>query len=568
MRETKNFLDTSSHGQGEPATPTPITPIHRTLEEGGPPPAKGLERGPSGLRSTNGRSQSGPPPASTIVFVGDACIDLETWELSRQGNRSRLQEKPFRVLLALIDRPGELVSRSELSERLWPDGTIVEFDNNLNSAVASLRTALGDTARAPRVIETLPRLGYRLIAELRREDPAELESGAFQATPGSNGARYKGNGLRWLAVTIGVALVLATAGVRQVLKDPLTQPVDAAISSSNGEMDLPRDPAGRQAWQTGLYLLDRGAVGDLTLALESFEETRRLEPLFAPAHEEAAETLLRMSFMGGLDLRQGLTQAREAARQAQRLDRNSATPFRIEALARLHLEWDFEGASADLESALRLGPADAENYLAAATFLAAAGNAEAAVAAARRAVELDPASSLLKADLSYFLIAASQFLEALAVSDELLELEPDSRILLGSSQLSAERLGLYERSLAAAQRIMELRGASPADIRTLSGVKAQVGLIRFRTWRLENLRANDSPSFFYLALRQVALHKNDLALESLRQAYEEREPWMVYLHSYPQFDALETAPRFTAFLQELGFPGPTDAIVTRIESLL
>ena len=561
MRGITDTPDTSSTGQGEP--PVRVTQNGGALQsDGSPRPAARPESHTSGRSSnrppTNGTSPAAPP-ASPVVFVGEARIDLETWEISRQGRQKRLPEKPFRVLEALIERPGELVSRTELNRRLWPDGTIVDFDNNLNSAVASLRTALGDTAKAPRVIETLPRLGYRLIAELRFEDAPEPAS--------SEPARRGGFGRRVLAFAIAVLLFLVAAGVRQSLKGRGAEPVTAATPSSNGSMMLQK-PEARQAWQTGLYLLERGAVGDLTMALESFEEARSLEPLFAPVHEKIAETSMRMGFSGGLELRDALTRCREAAQEAHRLDPHAAGPYRLEALADLHLEWNFEAAAAGLESALQLGPEDAENYLAAATFVAAAGHAEAAVQAARRAVDLDPVSVLLKADLGYFLIAAGRFSEALALSDELLELEPDSITLLGSRQIAAERLGLYERSLAAAQRIMELRGADPMETRALAGVKAQVGLIRFRTWRLENLRANDSPSFFYLALRQAALHRNDAALENLHRAYEAREPWLIYLRSYPQFDVLKTDPRFTAFLSRLGFPGPADPVVARVENRL
>ncbi|MDA8018957.1 MAG: winged helix-turn-helix domain-containing protein, partial [Thermoanaerobaculia bacterium] len=338
----------------------------------------------------------GPLPSRT-VHLGRVRVDLETWEISQRGHRSRLQEKPFRVLAALLERPGELVTRSELREHLWPDGTIVDFDNNLNSAVARLRTALGDTAKAPRVIETLPRLGYRLIADVRVDDPSLDVGRSRQTVP------------RWLAAATALVLVALLAVVRQ--------PSDATANRSPDSVGLrpsssgaagPDDPGAQRAWQSGLYLLARSA-GDLNLALESFEETLRRERDFAPAHVKVAETVIRMSFAGHLELRDGFARAREAAQRARAFDRASAASYRIQALADLHLDWDFESASEAIESALRLEPADAQNYLAAATVLSAAGANDAAVSAVRRAVEIDPASSLLRADLGYFLVAAGRF---------------------------------------------------------------------------------------------------------------------------------------------------------------
>ncbi|HXD19127.1 MAG TPA: helix-turn-helix domain-containing protein [Vicinamibacterales bacterium] len=81
--------------------------------------------------------------------------------------RLRLQEQPFQILQLLIARQGDVVTRDELRERLWPGGTFVDFEHSLNAAVKRLRAALGDDPKAPRYIETLPRRGYRWIGATR-----------------------------------------------------------------------------------------------------------------------------------------------------------------------------------------------------------------------------------------------------------------------------------------------------------------------------------------------------------------------------------------------------------------
>jgi DNA-binding winged helix-turn-helix (wHTH) protein len=93
--------------------------------------------------------------------------DLGSGELFRNGQKLRLQEQPFQVLVALLERPTEVVSRDELRERLWPSDTFVDFDHSLNTAINKLRDALGDGASNPRFIETLPRRGYRFIAPVQ-----------------------------------------------------------------------------------------------------------------------------------------------------------------------------------------------------------------------------------------------------------------------------------------------------------------------------------------------------------------------------------------------------------------
>lgn len=93
-------------------------------------------------------------------------VDRGARELRKQGTRIRLQEQPFQVLVLLLERAGEVVTRQELREKLWPSSVYVDFDHGLNNAIARLREALGDSAAAPHFVETLPRLGYRFIYPL------------------------------------------------------------------------------------------------------------------------------------------------------------------------------------------------------------------------------------------------------------------------------------------------------------------------------------------------------------------------------------------------------------------
>jgi TolB-like protein/DNA-binding winged helix-turn-helix (wHTH) protein len=108
---------------------------------------------------------------------------LRSGELFRNGSRVRLNEKPFQVLSALLERPGEVVLRDELRDRLWSADTFVDFDNNLNAAVRKLREALGDSADRPRFIETLPRRGYRFIAAVEATPEAPVADLAGPAVP-------------------------------------------------------------------------------------------------------------------------------------------------------------------------------------------------------------------------------------------------------------------------------------------------------------------------------------------------------------------------------------------------
>lgn len=99
-----------------------------------------------------------------ILRFGGFEVDLKAGELFKGGTKVRIQQQPFRVLALLLERPGEVITREELRQAIWPAGTFVEFDLGLDAAIHKLRSALGDSAENPRLIETLPRRGYRLIA--------------------------------------------------------------------------------------------------------------------------------------------------------------------------------------------------------------------------------------------------------------------------------------------------------------------------------------------------------------------------------------------------------------------
>jgi TolB-like protein len=109
-----------------------------------------------------------------IVRFGPFELDRATGELRKDGGRLRLQDKPLRVLDALVERPGALVTREELRKRLWSDDTFVDFDNSLNNAINRLRAALDDDAGSPRFVETVGRRGYRFVAKASTDsEPAE-----------------------------------------------------------------------------------------------------------------------------------------------------------------------------------------------------------------------------------------------------------------------------------------------------------------------------------------------------------------------------------------------------------
>jgi DNA-binding winged helix-turn-helix (wHTH) protein len=115
---------------------------------------------------------------------GEFEADVRAAELRRSGTRLKLQLQPFELLLALLERPQDVVTREELRLRLWPEDTFVDFDHGLNTAVAKLRDVLGDSASSPKYIETVAKRGYRFLAEAEviQQAPAAAAITAQQQT--------------------------------------------------------------------------------------------------------------------------------------------------------------------------------------------------------------------------------------------------------------------------------------------------------------------------------------------------------------------------------------------------
>src|SRR5580658_1353593 len=145
-----------------------------------------------------------PAAAPVRLRIGDFEVDLRSGEVRRNGDRIQLQERPFQVLAALVERPGEVVTREELQKKLWPTDTFVDFEHSINTAVKKLREALGDDAENPTYIQTLPRRGYRLIAPVEIVEVSGTcpEVGAHFVPSPLESPRRTSRQKRWPVVTL------------------------------------------------------------------------------------------------------------------------------------------------------------------------------------------------------------------------------------------------------------------------------------------------------------------------------------------------------------------------------
>ena len=133
----------------------------------------------------NSNAMGQPAQSARLLRFGIFEANFHSGELRKHGIRIRLQEQPLQILALLLERPGELVTREELRQRLWPSDTFVDFDHGLNTAVNKLREALADSANTPRYIETLARRGYRYIGPTPQTLAVTPAQAAVAAIPNS-----------------------------------------------------------------------------------------------------------------------------------------------------------------------------------------------------------------------------------------------------------------------------------------------------------------------------------------------------------------------------------------------
>lgn len=146
-----------------------------------------------------------------IFHFGVFELNSHTGELRKHGVKLKLQDQPLQVLTLLLEHPGEVVTRSDIQKRLWPENTYVDFDNAINSAIRKLRDALGDSSENPRFVETLARRGYRFIAPL---SPHVTQVGTVRPSPTPPKVASMRGQLWWIAGATAIVFIAAGTGLR------------------------------------------------------------------------------------------------------------------------------------------------------------------------------------------------------------------------------------------------------------------------------------------------------------------------------------------------------------------
>jgi len=377
---------------------------------------------------------SSKPTGCTHRF-GDILYDARTGELWRGGRRTRLSPHLGALLDALIERPGELVTREALRARIWPDSN-VDFEHGLTAAVNRLRELLGDSAHEPRLIETIPCRGYRWLAPVEQVDVQAAQGvpsieGPGTPSPGPEPAsrpdadpasrRHRQSRLWTAAAAAAPFLVVVLAGMAWVRfhepAPPLTLTPASPAAVGPGERPGPEPaavpPDALEAYNRARLVPLSASETQWRSNVEYLNLAIRRAPRFAHAHAELARAYTTGARYGFIEPGEAAPRARTAALEALRLDDRLADPHVALGDVRLFFEWDWTGAEFEYRRALGLEPGSEYALDSYATLLAKSGRFDEAIAIRTRLFERDPIDHRRARALAGTYVDARRFDDAL-----------------------------------------------------------------------------------------------------------------------------------------------------------
>ncbi|MCI0718342.1 MAG: tetratricopeptide repeat protein [Acidobacteria bacterium] len=508
-------------------------------------------------------------------------VDLRSGELHKHGIRLRLQNQPFQVLALLLEHPGEVVTREELRQKLWPTDTFIDFDTGLNSAIKKLRDVLGDSAEKPRYIETLPRRGYRFIAPVTAlpqgtpltqgsAEPATEVSGSPDpiGTSGSSISqvpnRVRGARIAWALSGLGILVALIFAIVR--LGSPGAGPstragVDAAPPSkpqpTTGRTVVIKHPS---ANPEANELLQRAVVlirlqFEPLRARAMLERALQLDPSFTEARAYYAVTHI-IAVEGGISNNPGdVLRAGEELRRVLKEDpRMALAHAMLGAVHFFHGQMDLAGE--EYLQAVRLEPGILGGevwLLIQARFL---GNEE-AMRAARRLIESEPLFWPARYVQGEILREQGKSADAVRAYEVVLEQDAQNSTAL----VSLARAYLDAADLPKArQTLQRLR---PQDAPNFRVRMAKAQLYALEGKRALALKEMDEEVLKYADLQPFAaldaaelyavLGETDKAIEWLDRSMRKGDGRVAWLRIDPLLANVRQHPRFEQILNSMEF---------------
>lgn len=444
-----------------------------------------------------------PIAATPPIRFAEFELDLQAEEIRRGGDTIKLTPQQYQVLVLLASRPGELVTRDELRRHLWGDDSYVDFDAGLNFSVAQLRLALGDSATAPRFIQTAPRRGYRFIAATVAPAPAS------PPLDGAVPAAQVRAGWRLLAAAMGGAV---TGGL---LVAGLTRPIEPGAPA----------PSAVAAYERARSSLETSDPSELRDRMLLFQRAVAEHPRYADAFAgmAIAHTLAGSVRLAPPD--DAFARARAAAQAALAEDPDNADALAALGFEALHGRWAWDESERHLQRALRRSRTHQFALTTLSRVRSARGRHAEAIALATRALEAAPASTHARLSLAWSHLYAGDAGRAADTCEGAAPIGPQASLQVADCLVYAYELLGDATAAAAAARRLEVWDAAAAN------------------------RPQRSDA---LALVLARLHGSDAVIAWLRHAVGRHASIAPLLEVHPALAELRADPRFVTLAMQVG----------------
>jgi DNA-binding winged helix-turn-helix (wHTH) protein/tetratricopeptide (TPR) repeat protein len=508
---------------------------------------------------------SGTVPTTPVRF-GVFEADLSAGELRRNGVKVRLQDLPFRMLALLLARPGEVISREEFRQSLWPPDVFVDFEQGISSAVMRLRDALRDSADNPIFIETIERRGYRWIGPIHLPEPAPPAAAPQAITAVENipapqiAPPAPSNSVFWrrLIFSLPLLVLLFAAWIFR----PGNRSAAVGAKSIPVSIKGPHPPANREAedfYLKGRFYWNKRTPDSLNQAVEAFTQAIARDPNYADAYVGLADCYNLLREFSAMPSNEAYFKAFAAAKKAVELDPQSADAHASLGFVSFWGMWDAHDAEKEFRRALELDPNNVKAHHWFATFLHGLGRDQEALTEIELARKLDPHSSAILADKGELLRGAGRYDEALQVLTQLETVEPNfvsPHVYLQSAYFDK---GDYPRYIAELKREASLRRdaakASEADA-AAKGFAAggERGLERALLSERTRLYELGKSSPFWVAESEARLGETDEAIKYLNMCVQSHDELALNVRQDHSFNALHGKPAFEQLFAILGLP--------------
>jgi DNA-binding winged helix-turn-helix (wHTH) protein/Tfp pilus assembly protein PilF len=521
--------------------------------------------------------ESKSQPASRVLRFGVFQVNIAARELRKHGVRVRLPGQPFHILSVLLEKPGEIVSREEMRQRLWASDTFVDFEHSLNSAIKKLRAALGDGPDNSRYVETIPRLGYRFIAPveeivLSREPEAEttLATGGANSSAAAEVPPAGWRGPAWMRwrVSFGISaiVVLVTASYflwshwRPQPRPQTKVKTDASIMVSHDSAkptSHPPSAAGtaesHELYLKGIYFWNKRTVYGFHQAIECFQQATIKDPNNAQAYAGLANSYTLLTAYTSASENLYVPQARASALRALEIDQNSAEAHTAMALILQNHDWDWHNSEKEYRRAIELDPDYATAHQWYAEHLMWLGHFKEALSESEKARQLDPLSLIIAADYGAILFYSRQHDSAIEQFRSVLQKDPDF-YRADLITLAYVEKGMYAQALTQTETLRRVYGEGPwywSKRVYIYGRAGQQELAQREMLKLENLSRHEQADPVTMMWAHLGLGKKDEALADLEAAYAGHLSILATIMVDPSFDPLRRDPRFQDLLRRV-----------------